>query len=334
MAVHKLWPRTPENPEFPSLGPHLNRVIWALAGLAALFLALRIYCKLWRGRKLWWDDYALIASWVALASSTSLQSVGVTYGLGMHSVDLGEESISNMSLYSMCAGFASILAATWSKSSFAISLLRITNGRTRVFVWFILISVNLIMAANGTIQWVQCWPVSKRWHWEIEGSCWPGDVVQKYNAFVAAYSGSMDIVLALLPWKIIWFGTINKKEKLGALLAMSLGIFAGVVSFLKIRTLYVIGDDTQTTVDLFIFGTAEPATAIMAASMPVLRLLFDQNKPQPARFVELSDKGRLAKASPRAKSAGYEGTLLVWNPDDVNDATYVVGPPGRVECRV
>lgn len=34
----------------------------------------------------------------------------------------------------------------------------------------------------------------------------------------------MDIVLAVIPWKIIWTIAINKKEKLGALVAMSAGI--------------------------------------------------------------------------------------------------------------
>jgi hypothetical protein len=34
----------------------------------------------------------------------------------------------------------------------------------------------------------------------------------------------MDIVLALLPWKIIWAVAINKREKLGALVAMSVGV--------------------------------------------------------------------------------------------------------------
>jgi hypothetical protein len=31
---------------------------------AAVFLALRVYCKLSRRRSLWWDDHFLIASWV------------------------------------------------------------------------------------------------------------------------------------------------------------------------------------------------------------------------------------------------------------------------------
>jgi len=38
------------------------------------------------------------------------------------------------------------------------------------------------------------------------------------------YSGALDIVLSLLPWKIVWNVAINKKEKVGALIAMSFGV--------------------------------------------------------------------------------------------------------------
>jgi hypothetical protein len=34
----------------------------------------------------------------------------------------------------------------------------------------------------------------------------------------------MDIVLAVVPWKIIWTLTMNKREKTGVLIAMSMGI--------------------------------------------------------------------------------------------------------------
>lgn len=34
----------------------------------------------------------------------------------------------------------------------------------------------------------------------------------------------MDFILALLPWKIILSMTMNKKEKLGVLIAMSMGV--------------------------------------------------------------------------------------------------------------
>jgi hypothetical protein len=37
----------------------------------------------------------------------------------------------------------------------------------------------------------------------------------------------MDITLAILPWNILWGLSMNKKEKLSALAAMSMGILYG-----------------------------------------------------------------------------------------------------------
>jgi hypothetical protein len=48
-------------------GPRLNVTIWSLTGVAALFLGLRIYCKVWRGRPVRWDDCVLVASWVSVS---------------------------------------------------------------------------------------------------------------------------------------------------------------------------------------------------------------------------------------------------------------------------
>lgn len=45
-------------------GPKLTGLMWAMCAVAAVFIALRIYCKISRGNKLWWDDHVLIASWV------------------------------------------------------------------------------------------------------------------------------------------------------------------------------------------------------------------------------------------------------------------------------
>ncbi|GAB1317733.1 Rhodopsin domain-containing protein [Madurella fahalii] len=284
-----------------NLGPYLLHVVWSLVALSGLFLGLRAYCKLRRRRPLWWDDHFLTASWITLVISVVLQSVGVHYGLGKPYADQYEQgTISTVAQYSYIAGFFSILATCWSKTSFAISLLRIATGREmRWFIWFIIITVNLMLGSNGAIQWVQCWPIGKLWNWEMEGSCLPPNTIQVYNAFIASFSGLMDIILALLPWKIIWDLTINKKEKLGVLVAMSTGILAGIMSFLKIKTLYVIGNSNATTVDLFIFGTAEPATAIMAASIPVLRALIRREPGQkPTAFIGMDNHRIRTQPSP------------------------------------
>jgi hypothetical protein len=57
--------------EHANHGPYLLRVVWALAGLSTLFLGLRVYCKLSRSRRLWWDDHILIAAWVSHGSGSS-----------------------------------------------------------------------------------------------------------------------------------------------------------------------------------------------------------------------------------------------------------------------
>jgi hypothetical protein len=94
---------------------------------------------------------------------------------------------------------------------------------------------------------------------------------------------------------------------------------AGVMAFLKIRTLYTIGNDNTTTVDLFIFGTAEPATAIMAASIPVLRALIKRgDEANPARFIQLDDE-KLGAGVVTVKdeyATAYPGTLPLGHLDE------------------
>lgn len=53
-------------------GPQLNGLVWFLTAISVLFLGLRVYAKLWRGRRLWWDDYVLIAGWVSQSRSRIL----------------------------------------------------------------------------------------------------------------------------------------------------------------------------------------------------------------------------------------------------------------------
>ena len=65
--------------------------------------------------------------------------------------------------------------------------------------------------------------------------------------------------------------------------------------------------------ELLIFGTAEPATAIMAASIPMLRVLIQRNpSSKPSEFVDL---GNQSNQSNQSKSASVPLTRL----DSTND---------------
>lgn len=64
-------------PEVLAALPHdnaamrLNTAIWVLNAVSFVFLALRVYCKSIRSRKLWWDDWILIMAWVRRRSPST-----------------------------------------------------------------------------------------------------------------------------------------------------------------------------------------------------------------------------------------------------------------------
>jgi len=208
-----------------------------------------------------------------LIAQTSLLSVDVHFGFAKHSWDITDWK--SYLFYANITGVCSIIAAAWSKTSFAVLLLRFTEGWMRKLVWFVIITVNLFLGLSALFTYVQCSPIKKVWDSTVDGKCWNPHVIVTFNSFSSAWSGVMDILLALLPWRIINQRSLNQKERLGVLLAMSMGVFAGATSIGKTATLSAIANpDTYTTIALMIMATAETAITIIAASIPFLRVLI------------------------------------------------------------
>lgn len=55
-------------------GPEVNIALWTLTAVSCLFLSLRLYCKSYKHKDLWWDDWVLILSWVRAAKVLCLGS--------------------------------------------------------------------------------------------------------------------------------------------------------------------------------------------------------------------------------------------------------------------
>jgi hypothetical protein len=112
----------------------------------------------------------------------------VALGYGYHVWDYPPELLPRivdlLKVINLCGTF-SLTAAIWSKTSFALTLLRLTEGWTKQLVWFIIISMNIGMGCSALFIWVQCTPVSKSWDPNVEGTCWAPDVLVHYNIFSA-----------------------------------------------------------------------------------------------------------------------------------------------------
>lgn len=104
------------------------------------------------------------------------------------------ENIPVVAEYSYAAGFATILGIAWSKTSFGITILRISAGWMRWLTLFIIISMNLVMVANAIMLYAQCTPVRRLFDELAEGTCWPKVIGERYQTFCA---GKLSFVEAL-----------------------------------------------------------------------------------------------------------------------------------------
>ncbi|KAH9902037.1 hypothetical protein F4778DRAFT_781283 [Xylariomycetidae sp. FL2044] len=255
-------------------GPVIVGVTWWLTFFCGGFLALRIYV---RRRALWWDDWTLLFAWVMLLIEAAVTQANQSLGFGKHVYDVRPvANLSQIALYTAVGASVSCFASTFSKISFGVTLLRLTHGAWRAFVWFAVATLFLVMLPSALLTWVVCQPVQKAWNPYLEGTCWDPSIVTNYGVFNAAWCTLMDFALALLPWKLVWGLQMRTSEKIGVSVAMSMGLLSGICAIVK--GVYIVqlrqDDFSYNGVDVTIWTAVETATAIIGASLPVLRVFL------------------------------------------------------------
>jgi hypothetical protein len=104
--------------------------------------------------------------------SCSVTSYNISLGLGKHYTDIDPLMFPQIGLFESIGAVFAILAAIYSKTSFALSLLRIGKVHLHVVLWFIILSVNLSLGISALMLWIQCSPFEKNWNHTVPGRCW------------------------------------------------------------------------------------------------------------------------------------------------------------------
>ena len=121
---------------------------------------------------------------VSCASSTANARIG--FGLPIFQVPL--ENFLLFGIQSNISGFTSLIAVVWSKTSFGITLLRLSDGWMRWFIIVLLVLLNITHYISAIFFWVSCNPPAKTWDFTREGECWPAHVTVNYSLFVGGKS--------------------------------------------------------------------------------------------------------------------------------------------------
>ncbi|KAM0329193.1 hypothetical protein ACHAQA_004492 [Verticillium albo-atrum] len=241
---------------------------------------------------------------VSLAIAVSINTYIVTLGFGSHVWTISEENLRTINLNTIMVATFGILATTLSKTSFAVTLYRISTQQwMKWLLIFIIVTINISMNLVWIFGLAKCSPLAKVFDKNVPGTCWDRTKLLRFQLFAAYYSAALDFVLAFLPWQIIMGMSMRRRERLGVAVAMSLGAIAGITAIVK-AVLVVNMTSTDFTfdrVDLTIWTLTEPAASIMAVSIPVLRMLYHEIKSSHAR-------SKYNRSNPYGGQTGAGGT--------------------------
>ncbi|KAK1638445.1 hypothetical protein BDP81DRAFT_460063 [Colletotrichum phormii] len=233
---------------------NIQTVLWTLVVLSAVFLGLRIYCKIsYTYTKIRIEDILLVASWLVLASDAALNEFIIKSRFGRPDFPITVDNITVLAIVGLSSITCSFVGQVWSKTAFAISLLRMCDGWKKAFVWFSIISMNVLFTFSSLSFWIGCVPLEKRWKPFADGTCYDLKWVVSFGIFVSVYSGLLDIALSIIPWLILMRPrpaeessglTLSKKEKIGVSVALSMGVLAGMAAFVKASYMRSVNDTT------------------------------------------------------------------------------------------
>lgn len=255
----------------------LAKAIHSLSGaVTTIFLFTRLWARTSLYKGLWWDDYILIASWALLLCGNGLAASAPSYGF----------RIIEGTSHGWVLAFSSIsffyIAMALSKTAFAVTLIRLSSGRTRVILWVVVLFVCAVNIAAAVITWLDLCDALADVK-GISGFCVPMQTAVWIHVANAAVTILADAYLAYLPWRVLAKIYIPSREKWGVGITMSLVGLAGIVCL--VRTVLAsqspkategLGtpDWTYGWVALVGLFQAEVAIYIIAQAIPLLRVFY------------------------------------------------------------
>jgi hypothetical protein len=93
-----------------------------------------------------------------LIANTSITTYMVTnYDVGKHGWDLPPNlDFTRFTIITNARASIMITSIVWTKTAFAVMLLRLTDGWTHRLIWFIIISMNIGMGVSALMPWLLC----------------------------------------------------------------------------------------------------------------------------------------------------------------------------------
>lgn len=145
--------------------------IWMMLCISTTLLGLRLYCRIVRVKQLWWDDHLLSLGWVFVLLATALLTEMMREGFVQTTIT--EYQVAKLLL--IADNFHKISLGL-TKTSFALTLHRVTAGWIRYLIWSLIGTMNIWLLAHIILAWKPiCGPTAGREPPRLPGSCWKAE---------------------------------------------------------------------------------------------------------------------------------------------------------------
>ncbi|KAL8831610.1 MAG: hypothetical protein Q9191_000761 [Dirinaria sp. TL-2023a] len=286
----------------------LDAVAWTWAAVASIFVALRVYSRLYITHNIWWDDHVIVLSTLLMIAFTILWTVlGAKSGC-RHLFYLTPQQAMSASRLNWITQPVAIMALALGKVSVALLILRIMGKSfwRRIFLYFSMISAILFCGLAIIFTFAQCRPVQALWNPALvqmgKAKCWKPQTQSNFSIFVgsmyipavrpadlfettvarlisdraAGWLAFLDVALATVAISVIIRLQLPATKKILLSSLLGLGIFAAVCACIKtslIPSIDARSDITWETVTLWIWNANGCGVVIIAACIPTLRPL-------------------------------------------------------------
>ncbi|TPR10589.1 hypothetical protein CAN33_0022910 [Aspergillus niger] len=244
--------------------------------LAILATALRIWARVMTNVKLWWDDWLCIVGlafpaqpFAILPSIFDFVQINNGFGRPMATVPADKLVTYSLFLYILML-FYNLGLAFFKLSCLALYIRMFGIHRwIRYMSYVIGLMVIAWVLANELVLAFRCHPIDLAWKGTAEQQA--KFCVTQTNIFIAQSGPTIffDLLILIMPIRVVWGLHLQSAQKLGAILVFSLGLLVTVISMIRLAdTLHSTDTDlTYGYVELGMWSAVEPVTGLICCSL-------------------------------------------------------------------
>ncbi|KAF2785479.1 hypothetical protein K505DRAFT_206559, partial [Melanomma pulvis-pyrius CBS 109.77] len=250
-----------------------------LAPIALGLCITRIYTRLTRTRKLYIDDWTIIAAETLSLTNFLIACSAVAHGWGHKYATFSPTNLVMVMKLQFAVQTTWIITLCLVRVSVALSLLRFGQDLLWRGTLYALIAFQILISSSYiVIQFGQCRPVSSNWEQVADVTCWDITPIVDYGWAIAGVYVLMDLALALMPIRLIRTLTRPTSEKILISFLMALGLLATAIMCAKMTTFndFGKGDPMQATIKPSMYAKIEEQIGIIAACLPCLKSPAEQ----------------------------------------------------------